>query len=92
MFYVLSLISFTANVPRPWGADLLQSGTSLLSSWPDGKTVHSLPSAYGCKNDFWHLFANQLPRVYSRAITRPAVRWACVFIGQFAYWWHPTAL
>jgi len=52
----------------------LQSVISLLPSWPDGKTVHSLP--HGSKFNFRSLFA-YYHEPTGGASARPGVRWAC---------------
>jgi len=79
---------FTANSPRPRADASLQSVIALLPSWPDGKTVHSLP--HGSKFDFRSLFAYHEPtrgRVLVQVCAEPVV-----FLGPISSRRHLTAL
>ena len=79
---------FTANSPRPRAAASLQSGISLLPSWPDGKTIHSLPHC--SKFDFRSLFAFHEP-TRGRVLVQLCAE-LVVFVDPISYRGHLIAL
>ena len=95
-FHLLLLIlgyiaCFFANLiisPRPRADASLQSVISLLPSWPDGKTVHSLP--HGSKFAFRPLFAYHEP-TRGRVLVQLCAE-LVVFLGPISYRGHLTAL
>jgi len=79
---------FTAISPRPRADASLQIFISLLPSWPDGKTVHSLP--HGSKFDIRSLFAFHEP-TRGRVLVQLCAE-LVAFPGPISYRGHLTAL
>jgi len=88
--HVLHVVAefLTANSPRLRVAASLQSGISLLPSWPDGKTVHSLP--HSSKYDFRPLFTYHEP-TRERVLVQLCAQ-LVVFLGPISSRGHLTAL
>jgi len=86
-FYVLSLNSLL-QILLDRAVASLPHGISLLPSWPDGKTVHSLP--HGSKFDFRPLFAYHEP-TRGRVLVQLCAE-LVVFLGPISARGHLTAL